>query len=84
MGAAARRSPSPTWTPTLYQRHTLVKHLAMRRTLWIVRTEDLPLIQCGASDRVADNERRKLVADAQKAGSAPTATPGWTRHARQC
>ena len=52
----------------LYKRRTLVKHLAMRRTLWTVRAEDLPLIQSGASDRVADNERRRLVADAQKAG----------------
>ena len=54
----------------LYGRRTLVKHLAMRRTLWAVRAEDLPLIQSGASDRVADNERRRLVADAQKAGIA--------------
>jgi hypothetical protein len=52
----------------LYDRRTLVKHLAMRRTLWTVRAEDLPLIQSAASDRVADNERRRLVADAQKAG----------------
>jgi Winged helix DNA-binding domain len=52
----------------LFERRTLVKHLAMRRTLWTVRAEDLPLIQSGASDRVADNERRRLVADAQKAG----------------
>jgi len=51
----------------LYVRRTLVKHLAMRRTLWTVRAEDLPLIQAGASDRVADNERRRLVADALKA-----------------
>jgi hypothetical protein len=54
----------------LYEGRTLVKHLAMRRTLWTVRAEDLPLIQSGASDRVADNERRRLVADAQKAGVA--------------
>ena len=52
----------------LYERRTLVKHLAMRRTLWTVRAVDLALIQSGASDRVADNERRRLVADAQKAG----------------
>ncbi|OBG20832.1 hypothetical protein A5765_22255 [Mycolicibacterium celeriflavum] len=52
----------------LYERRTLVKHLAMRRTLWTVRAEDLPLIQVAASDRVADNERRRLIADAQKAG----------------
>jgi hypothetical protein len=52
----------------LYERRALVKHLAMRRTLWVLRAEDLPLVQPGASDRVADNERRRLVADAQKAG----------------
>ena len=52
----------------LYKRRSLVKHLAMRRTLWMVRAEDLRLIQSGASDRVADNERRRLAADAQKAG----------------
>jgi Winged helix DNA-binding domain len=54
----------------IYQRRTLVKHLAMRRTLWIVRAVDMPLIQAGASDRVADNERRRLVADVEKAGVA--------------
>jgi hypothetical protein len=54
----------------LYENRSLVKHLAMRRTLWVVRAEDLPMIQPGASDRVADNERRRLVADAQKAGVA--------------
>jgi Winged helix DNA-binding domain len=52
----------------LYKRRSLVKHLAMRRTLWMVRADDLRLIQSGASDRVADNERRRVVADAQKAG----------------
>ncbi|AEV75119.1 Protein of unknown function (DUF1006) [Mycolicibacterium rhodesiae NBB3] len=52
----------------LYETRNLVKHLAMRRTLWVVRAADLPHIQSGASDRVAANERRKLVADAQKAG----------------
>nr|WP_090274991.1 winged helix DNA-binding domain-containing protein [Mycolicibacterium komanii]CRL67948.1 hypothetical protein CPGR_00876 [Mycolicibacterium komanii] len=52
----------------LYERRTLVKHLAMRRTLWTVRIGDLPLIQSAASDRVADNERRRVIADAQKAG----------------
>ncbi|MDT5092084.1 MAG: hypothetical protein QOH60_1447 [Mycobacterium sp.] len=42
----------------------------MRRTLWLVREEDLPAIQSGASDRVADNEWRRLVADVEKAGVA--------------
>lgn len=54
----------------LYQRRGVVKHLAMRRTLWVVRADDLPVVQAAASDRVADNERRRLVADVQKAGVA--------------
>lgn len=52
----------------LYQNRSAVKHLAMRRTLWLVNADDLALVQSAASDRVADNERRKLVADLQKAG----------------
>ena len=54
----------------LYRRRSLVKHLAMRRTLWVVGAGDMPQIQAAASDRVAANERRKLVADVQKAGVA--------------
>ncbi len=54
----------------LYQRRALVKHLAMRRTLWVVGAGDLALIQAAASDRVADNERRKLIADVRRAGIA--------------
>jgi hypothetical protein len=54
----------------LYQTRSLVKHLAMRRTLWVVGVGDLPSIQAAASDRVADNERRRLVTDVQKAGIA--------------
>ncbi len=52
----------------LYQRRSVLKHLAMRRTLWVLTAADLPAVQAAASDRVAGNERRKLVADARKAG----------------
>lgn len=54
----------------VYRDRTVLKHLAMRRTLWMVTAEDLPLVQSAASDRVADTERRRLVTDAQKAGIA--------------
>lgn len=54
----------------LYDRRTVIKHLAMRRTLWMVRTEDLAHIQAGASDRVAGNEVRKLIGDVEKSGVA--------------
>jgi hypothetical protein len=54
----------------LYADRTVVKHLAMRRTLWVFNTADLPAVQAAASDRVATNERRKLIADVVKAGIA--------------
>ena len=44
----------------LYQRRTVVKHLAMRRTLWMMRTEDLPLIHEMARNMLADNMIRPL------------------------
>lgn len=52
----------------VFRDRALVKHLAMRRTLWTVPTADLPSVQSAASDRVADTERRRLLADAEKAG----------------
>ena len=54
----------------LYVDRTVVKHLAMRRTLWVFDTADLPTVQAAASSRVAATERRKLVADVVKAGIA--------------
>lgn len=54
----------------LYEKRSAVKHLAMRRTLWLVNADDLPMIQSAASDRVADNERRHLISDVTKAGVA--------------
>jgi DNA glycosylase AlkZ-like len=54
----------------LYERRSAVRHLAMRRTLWLVNADDLAMIQSAASDGVADNERRRLAADVHKAGVA--------------
>jgi hypothetical protein len=52
----------------LYADRSLVKHLAMRRTLFVFPRETLPIAQAGASLRVADAERRRLVRDVEKAG----------------
>jgi hypothetical protein len=54
----------------LYQKRAVVRHLAMRRTLWLVNGDDLAMIQSAFSDRVATNERRRLAADVHKAGVA--------------
>jgi hypothetical protein len=52
----------------LYADRSLVKHLAMRRTLWVVDRGLLAAVQAGASARVAEAERRRLVRDVEKAG----------------
>ena len=51
----------------LYAERSLVKHLAMRRTLFVFPRETLGVAQAGASDRVAGSERRRLVRDVEKA-----------------
>ncbi|KRD13069.1 hypothetical protein ASE48_30825 [Mycobacterium sp. Root265] len=65
---------------TLYRERTLVKHLAMRRTLWVVRADGISAVQAASSDRVADSESRKLIADVEKAGVA-TDGAEWLRTA---
>ena len=54
----------------LYQKRSAVRHLAMRRTLWLVNSDDVAMIQSTSSNRVAINERRRLTADVRKAGVA--------------
>jgi hypothetical protein len=52
----------------LYVDRSLVKHLAMRRTLFVFPRETLEFAQAGASNRVAELERRRLIRDVEKAG----------------
>jgi len=55
----------------LYVDRSLVKHLAMRRTLFVLPRDILGAAQVGASDRVAGRERRRLVRDVEAAGLHP-------------
>jgi hypothetical protein len=57
----------------LYIDRSLVKHLAMRRTLFVFPRDLLGAAQSGSSDRVADAERRRLVAEITKARLYPDA-----------
>jgi hypothetical protein len=52
----------------LYVDRSLVKHLAMRRTLFVFPRETLGFAQAGASNRVAEAERRRLIRDVENAG----------------
>jgi Winged helix DNA-binding domain len=55
----------------LYDERSLVKHLSMRRTLFVFPRETLGVAQSGASDRVAEGERRRLIKDVDKSGLYP-------------
>ncbi len=55
----------------LYVDRTLVKHLAMRRTLFVFPRDVLGDAQAGASARVADTERRRLARDVEAGGLYP-------------
>jgi len=52
----------------LYVERSLIKHLAMRRTLFVFPRTTLSFAQAGASNRVAASERRRLIRDVEKAG----------------
>ncbi len=58
----------PDLEHALYVERSLVKHLAMRRTLFVFPRATLPFAQAGASDRVYGAERRRLVRDVEAAG----------------
>jgi hypothetical protein len=52
----------------LYVDRSLVKHLCMRRTLFVFRRELFGVVQAAVSNRVADQERKRLAKAVQDAG----------------
>ncbi len=65
----------------LYDDRSLVKQLAMRRTLFVFSRDLLPAAWGSASTRVASTERRRLAKDVVLAGLA-TDGDAWLDHAR--
>jgi Winged helix DNA-binding domain len=55
----------------LYVDRSLVRHLCMRRTLWVVHRDLFGVVQAAASERVAGQERRRLVKHVQDAELVP-------------
>jgi hypothetical protein len=55
----------------LYVDRSLVKHLAMRRTLFVFRRELFGIVQSAASRRVAEQERSRIAKDVEAAGLVP-------------
>jgi hypothetical protein len=65
----------------LYESRTLVKQLAMRRTLFVFPRDLLPAAWASASARVAGTERARMAKDAVKAGLAADGND-WVDRAR--
>lgn len=65
----------------LYHDRTLVKQLAMRRTLFVFPRDLLPAAWGSASERVAGAEGRRIAKDVEKAGIAPDGA-AWLEAAR--
>lgn len=67
----------------LYAERSLVKHLAMRRTLFVFPRPVLAAAQAGASERVARTERKRLIAEVEAAGLHEDATRWLARASKQ-
>lgn len=52
----------------LYERRSLLRVLAMRRTMFVVPLELVPVVQAACTDAVAAQQRKRLVAELEKAG----------------
>ncbi len=61
---ACASSPSRTSSAALYDERSLVKPMAMRRTLFVVTRDLLPAVAGCAGRRVAEAERRRLAKEA--------------------
>jgi hypothetical protein len=55
----------------MYQRRSLVRWLGMRRTLFLVRYDDVPLVQAAATSGVAAALRTRLINQLERNGTQP-------------
>lgn len=55
----------------MYEQRTLVRWMAMRRTLFVFARRDIPMIQAAVSTELAASLRRRLVSQLQRNGTEP-------------
>ncbi len=72
LSAAARmRAPDPAaMASALYEERTLLRMLGMRRTMFVMPVELVPVVQAACTRAIAERERRRLVARLEGAGIA--------------
>lgn len=56
----------------MYGRRSLVRWMAMRRTLFLLRRDDVPLVQAAISTPLAATLRKRLASQLERNGSEPT------------
>ena len=86
LSAAARmRTPDPAArsASALYDERTLLRMLGMRRTMFVMPVELVPVVQAACTRAIAERERRRLVGAARGRGHrATTGRAGWRGRGR--
>ncbi len=79
LSARARTGASPAVIEeALYAERTLVRMLGMRRTVFVVPSDLVPVIQAACTDQIAERMRRDLARLVQTSGIAPDGA-GWLK-----
>lgn len=68
--ARAHGNPIGDTETALYDERALIRILGMRRTVWVVPNESLPLILASSTRKIAPTERKKLVQHIELGGVA--------------
>ena len=71
----AAAAPAAVIEESLYERRELVRMLAMRRTVFVVPTESVAIVQASTTDRIAQDQRAKLVKLLADGTSVPNPEP---------
>ena len=71
----AAAAPAAVLDESLYERRELVRMLAMRRTVFVVPTESVAIVQASTTDRIAQDQRAKLVKLLADGTSVPNPEP---------
>jgi hypothetical protein len=73
LSVLARSAPSTLAdvAEAMYERRSLVRWMAMRRTLFVFAREDIPTVQAAVSTPLAATLRRRLASQLQRNGSEP-------------
>lgn len=78
--ARARTATVAQTSAAFYDRRTLVRWMAMRRTLFVFARDDVPVVQAAVSTPLAAALRRQLLARMARNGTEPPVgpdLPGW-------